>query len=182
MFERFTTEARTVVEAAQVEARGLSHRRIGTEHLLLGLLGDPGCAASVILGETGLTPQSTRIRIIELVDCRAVDADALERIGIDLSKVRSAVEASFGEGALERAGGKGFSRRRPLPFSPKAKKVLELSLREALRLGDGHIGSEHVLLGVLREGTGLAALLLAEAGVTHQAVSARISADRRQAG
>lgn len=181
MFERFTREARAVVEAAQVQARELRHTRIGTEHLLLGMLGDPASAVGTVLRTQGLAADATRIRIVELVDCRAIDADALEQLGIDLSKVRSTVEASFGEGALERAGGRGFSRRRHIPFSPRAKKVLELSLREALRLGDRHIDGTHVLLGILREGQGLAARLLAEAGVSRDVVEEAIATGRAQA-
>jgi ATP-dependent Clp protease ATP-binding subunit ClpC len=61
-----------------------------------------------------------------------------------------------------------------LPFTPRAKKVLELALREALRLGDKYIGTEHFLLGLLREGEGVGAQVLSERGVTLQAVTNRL--------
>jgi ATP-dependent Clp protease ATP-binding subunit ClpA len=96
------------------------------------------------------------------------DADALRAIGIDMENVRARIEESFGPGALERARFGG--RRRGLacghvPFSPRSKKVLELSLREALRLRHDYIGTEHILLALLREGEGLAARILADSGV-----------------
>ena len=85
-----------------------------------------------------------------------------------MEHVRARVEESFGPGALERAlvgSCRGGRTRWYLPFSPRAKKVLELSLREARHLRDSSIGPEHILLGLLREGQGLGAQALADAGV-----------------
>ena len=93
------------------------------------------------------------------------DAEALRTIGIDLEQVTAAVEESFGKGALTRPIGKGRRKKLPWsgpPFVPRAKKVLELSLREALALGHNYIGTEHLLLAIVREGEGMAAAILAQ--------------------
>lgn len=181
MFERFTTEARDVVVAAQVEARGLGHRRIGTEHLLLGLLADAATLGGTILAACDLTLDATRQYVLDLLGCRydpTQDVAALEAIGIDLDQVRTAVEQAFGKGALERAGGGGFGH---IPFSPRARKALELALREALRIKDRHIGTEHILLALLREGEGLAALLLSQQGIDRSTVESALTRLRREA-
>ena len=173
MFERFTDRARHVLLVAQVEANGMGHNFIGTEHLLLGLLDGEGVAARVLRAE-GFDAEEVRQAVADRVGRGDTvplgDAEALAAIGIDLDEVRAAVEESFGEGALERrlvpvGGGGRRKRTRRLgapPFAPRAKKVLELALREALGLGHKYIGTEHLLLGILREGKGVAAQLLAE--------------------
>ena len=130
MFERFTDRARRVIVLAQEEARLLGHGHIGTEHLLLGLLGEP----------------------------QAVAARALESLDISLPAVRRQVEEAIGRGPQPRSGDGS------IPFTPGAKRALELALREALRLDHNYIGTEHILLGVLREGTGPAATVLLAAG------------------
>ena len=128
MFERFTDRARQTVVVAQEEARRLGHDYIGTEHLLLGLLGEPD----------------------------GVAAKALNQLGISLEATRARVESIIGRGSGEPTG--------QIPFTPRAKKVLELSLREALQLGHNYIGTEHVLLGLVREGEGVAAQVLVQQG------------------
>ncbi len=172
MFERFTSGAREVVVQAQRQARDLGHAPIGTEHLLLALLqGDHDDHATSILADSGVSLARTRSLLQDLWRCDQLmgpaDAGLLDSIGIDLHQVRRQVEAAFGPGALDRgaqADGKRPPRRhRPIdhiPFSPRAKKVLELSLRESLALRQRHIGPEHILLGLLREGQGLAARVL----------------------
>jgi ATP-dependent Clp protease ATP-binding subunit ClpA len=157
MFERFTKLARQSLVEAHAEAADEGHDYIGTEHLLVGLLrlGD-GIAWSVLTG-AGVTLERVRAAIAADVG-PGVDADALASIGIDVDAVRNAVEASFGPGALERAVS-GRSRR-GAPFTARSKKVLELSLREALALKHNYIGTEHVLLGLVREGEGAAAVVL----------------------
>ncbi len=189
MFERFTAEARTAVVDAQQQARDLTHPFIGTEHLLLSLLAGGGTAAD-LLRERGVTAESARAAIgryhgspEERLTPR--DAEALRAIGIDLDEVRRRLEENFGpnplavppeEPARRRFGLRRTGRRRDpdctvprrtghIPFSPRAKKVLELSLREALRLKHRWIGTEHILLGLIREGEGLAALVLTGAKV-----------------
>ena len=191
MFERFTQEARRAVIAAQTEARVLRHPNVGTEHVLLGLLADPSSTAGAVLDAAGMSVAAARQAVISRVGAcgpgaaatadPAAEAAALETIGIDIDRVRAAVEASFGEGALERAGLLGRSRGGHIPFTPLAKKALELSLREALRLKDRSIGSEHILLGLLREGEGLGARLLARSRVDRAMVEEAISDRRRRA-
>jgi ATP-dependent Clp protease ATP-binding subunit ClpA len=124
MFERFTDRARLTVVHAQDEARELQHNYIGTEHVLLGLLDEPGGVAAV----------------------------ALSRFGLDRAVARADVVQIIGPGKKEPSG--------KIPFTPRAKKTLELSLREALQLGHNYIGTEHILLGLIREGDGVAAQIL----------------------
>ncbi len=128
MFERFTDRARRVAVLAQEEARMLHHDHIGTEHILLGLIGE---------GE-------------------GVAAKALESLGISLEAVRQHVGEITGQGQQAPAG--------HIPFTPCAKNVLELSLREALQLGHNYIGTEHILLGLIRDGEGVAAQVLVKLG------------------
>lgn len=166
MFERFTSEARAVVVLAQEEARQLRHPLIGTEHLLLAMLtGGTGPGAQA-LRDRGLDATDVRRRIAGIIDPAGGELDpaALATLGIDLEEVRRATEASFGPGALD-ARGRASMPKGHIPFSKRAKKVLELSLREALRLGHRHIGEGHVLLGLIREGEGVAAQVLVEAHV-----------------
>ncbi|MCU1344556.1 MAG: NDP-hexose 4-ketoreductase, partial [Acidimicrobiia bacterium] len=85
-----------------------------------------------------------------------VAAKALESLGISLEAVRSQVEEIIGQGGSSPSG--------HIPFTPRAKKVLELSLREALQLGHNYIGTEHILLGLIREGEGVAAQVLMKLG------------------
>jgi Clp amino terminal domain, pathogenicity island component len=125
MFERFTGRARHVVVLAQEEARLLDHNYIGTEHLLLGLLGEPDSVAGTVLSGFGLTRDGGRQEV--------------------LKKVGRGKKAPSGH----------------IPFTPRAKKTLELSLREALAIGHNYIGTEHILLGLIREGNGVAAQILA---------------------
>jgi ATP-dependent Clp protease ATP-binding subunit ClpA len=167
MFERFTDEARGVVRRAQEEARQLRNPYIGTEHLLLALLGgsDDGPAAQA-LRDRNVDQADLRRRITEIVapPGQDLDPEALATLGIDLEEVRRVTEASFGPGALDVRGGKPVPPGH-IPFSKRAKKILELSLREALRLGHKYIGTGHILLGILREGEGLAAQVLAAQGL-----------------
>ncbi|MEV6369638.1 Clp protease N-terminal domain-containing protein [Micromonospora musae] len=174
MFERFTDRARDIVRRARDEARAEGQRPIGTEHLLLALLADEASLASRVLTEVGVDAGDLRARIRRHVENGGVglgdaDAAALREIGIDLAAIVARVEQTFGPDALREVPPeprRRWGRRRYSggPFSPRSKKVLELSLREALRLRHHHIGSEHILLGLLREGHGLAALVLTEAG------------------
>jgi ATP-dependent Clp protease ATP-binding subunit ClpA len=164
MFERFTAEAREVVVGAQHEARQLHHGRIGTEHLLLSLLGQRTPSAAV-LARHGLTRDEVADAVVRYVGNGDLDAEALTALGIDLDAVRSSVEATFGAGALDRPVSGPRDVAGHLPFTPRAKKVLELSLREALALKSKSIADGHIALGLLREGEGLAAKVLADRGV-----------------
>jgi ATP-dependent Clp protease ATP-binding subunit ClpA len=172
MFERFTTPAREVVVSAQQERDGLGQRYVGTEHLLLGLLNEGGGIAYEVLTRAGLARPRVREDVRRLVSGAPLgeaDAEALRAIGIDLDEVRAKVEQTFGAGTLkpQYEPRRGFLRKPDAGgrFSPRAKKVLELALREAIRLHDRAIGPEHILLGLLREGDGLAAKILADRGI-----------------
>ncbi len=174
MFERFTDGARQVLVLAQEEAGSLRHNYVGTEHLLLGVARQVGVGAAA-LRRLGFDAEVARAEAQRQVGegngsgLRPGDAEVLRSIGIDLDEVRRQVEGAFGPGALERARWRRRCRPRgrsdALPFTPRAKKCLELALREALALRHGNIGTEHVLLGLLREGEGLAAVLLGHQGI-----------------
>jgi ATP-dependent Clp protease ATP-binding subunit ClpA len=185
MFERFTTDARAVVVAAQEEARLLGHDYIGTEHVLLALLADTDGTVARALAGDGVDHEFVRGDIVRRVGPRPPDesaaaveqedAEALKAIGIDLDEVRKAIEANFGAGSLRLPRDTEQQRKRGLfgrfyiagghlPFNSRNKKVLELSLREALRLDQKFIAPEHLVLGLLREGDGLAVQILHEKG------------------
>ncbi len=165
MFERFTDEARMVVRLAQEEARRMRHDHIGTEHLLIALLAEDKGPAAQALRACDVDVADLRRRIPSTAVPRAgLDSEALATLGIDLEEVRRVTEASFGPGALDTTS-PGAVRSGHIPFAKRSKKVLELSLREALRLGHKYIGTGHLLLGLLREGEGLGAKLLVDAGV-----------------
>ena len=150
MFERFTKEARAVVSVAVAEAGALGHDGVGTAHLLLGLLSPDTGVGFEVLDGAGL--QADRVR--DVVRRRtpgdglltADDAEALRTVGIDLDVVLEHLEESFGPDSLP----KGKPRRGRLRFSRSAKKTLQLALREAIWLKSRTIGSEHILLGLLR--------------------------------
>jgi ATP-dependent Clp protease ATP-binding subunit ClpA len=184
MFERFTQPARQAVVLAQEEARRLRHAGFGTEHLLLGVLAEGRGLGARVLAEGGVSLDEVRERVRRSGGPAPAgapaepDARALETIGIDLDAVRRKVEETFGPGALGRrpVTTRRWRPRAPahLPFTPEAKRALELSLREALRLGHRWIGTEHLVLGLLRQERGAAARLLRAAGVEHAAVEERI--------
>jgi ATP-dependent Clp protease ATP-binding subunit ClpA len=188
MFERFTHAAREAVVRAQDEAREMRQSPIGTEHVLLALLSDPAGPIAQALRDSGpdqpfdhafvraeILRRAGRRPTDSPADTEAEDAAALKAIGIDLDAVRRAIEENFGPGALRLPPETAPKSRNPLrrrsgvshhlPFSNRSKKALELSLREAINLGHNFIAPEHLMLGILREGEGLAALILAGAHV-----------------
>jgi ATP-dependent Clp protease ATP-binding subunit ClpA len=181
MFERFTEEARAAVVGAQRHAAALHHGWIGTEHLLLALLDDRDGRAARLLERFGVAPEWALAEVERIIGRGEpdLDADALATLGIDLDAVRERVERTFGPGALSRrACRRGLLRGDArLPFTARAKKALELSLREALAMGDNFIASEHVLLGLVREGDGVAAGILRSRGVDRAAVRAALERD-----
>src|SRR3989337_856605 len=138
-FDKFTERARRVLTLAQEEAQRFNHNYIGTEHLLLGLVreGD-GVAAKV-----------------------------LANLGVELSKVRAAVEFIIGRGERPTPGEIGLT--------PRAKRVIELAVDEARRLNHNYIGTEHLLLGLLREGEGVAAGVLESLGVSLEKVRTEVT-------
>lgn len=163
-FERFTDEAREVVVLAQEIARTRHAGRIGPEHLLLGVLRCPGTLGEEILSAAGVDARTVTEELDRVDGAPDRDADALATLGIDLDAVRNAVEAGFGPGALDRPRRERW-RAGNIPFERSSKKALELALREAIRLGDRFIGTEHVLLGLLHPDTA-ASQVLDRCGVT----------------
>ncbi|KAF3327642.1 ATP-dependent Clp protease ATP-binding subunit clpA CD4B [Carex littledalei] len=138
MFERFTEKAIKVIMLAQEEARRLGHNFVGTEQILLGLIGEgTGIAAKV-----------------------------LKSMGINLKDARVEVEKIIGKGS-------GFVAVE-IPFTARAKRVLELALEEARQMGHNYIGSEHLLLGLLREGEGVAARVLESLGADPNSIRTQV--------
>ncbi|GAA5101110.1 Clp protease N-terminal domain-containing protein [Nocardia iowensis] len=162
MFERFTRSARTAVVMAQEDARELRSPNIEVEHVLLGLLSQSEPELKALLAEAGITHDGVMSALAargKFEPLGEEDAAALRSIGIDLDAVRESLEANFGEDALDRAvpperrglfGWGSGGNLGHIPFTKEAKKVLELSLREALARKDKAIESAHVLLGILR--------------------------------
>nr|QUE28597.1 ClpC [Porphyrostromium japonicum] len=138
MFERFTEKAIKVIMLAQEEARRLGHNFVGTEQILLGLIGEG----------TGIAAQ------------------VLKSMNVNLKDARIEVEKIIGRGS-------GFVAVE-IPFTPRAKRVLELSLEEARQLGHNYIGTEHLLMGLVREGEGVAARVLENLGVNVSSIRAEV--------
>jgi ATP-dependent Clp protease ATP-binding subunit ClpA len=176
MFKRFTTPAREVVIRAQAESQRLGHTWIGSEHLLLALLSQEAGVAYQVLHEAGLDDQRVRAEIERLVQVPttpldAEDAAALQTLGINLDTVLARIEETFGpDGSRPKPE---RPRRESLlgrwltgsPFTPRAKKIMELSLRESKRLGHSYLGVEHLLLALLRDGKGQGAKVLIDSGL-----------------
>jgi ATP-dependent Clp protease ATP-binding subunit ClpA len=180
MFERFTVDARGVVVGAQDEARALRHRYIGTEHLLLSMLAND-CVGGELLIARGMSADGARRVLRDGNGPDPLDPEALATLGIDLNQVRRVAEEQFGPGALAPA-----TKPMPtghIPFTKRAKKVLELSLREAVAMNSNSINSGHLLLGVIREDGGLAIRLIRDAGVDvdELAAAARVRAGDKAA-
>ena len=148
-FEKFSERARRVLSLAQEEARRFNHSYIGTEHILLGLVRETeGAAARILIS-----------------------------MGVELTKVRSAVEFIIGRGEHPAPGEIGLT--------PRAKKVIELAVDEARRLSHHYIGTEHLLIGLMREGEGVAAGVLESLGISLDKVRAeagRIISQRASSG
>ncbi len=123
MFGRFTERAQKVLALSQEEAIRLSHRNIGTEHILLGLIKEGN----------------------------GIAAKALKELGLEIKTIQREVEKLIG---------KGNHPMQTVHYTPRAKKVVELSQDEARKLGHPYVGTEHILLGLIREGEGVAARVL----------------------
>src|SRR5919202_5708674 len=138
-FDKFTERAKKVLVLAQEEAQRFNHNYIGTEHLLLGLVREGEGIAAKVLGN----------------------------LGVELNKVRSAVEFIIGRGDRMVIG--------DISLTPRAKKVIELAVEEARRLNHNYIGTEHLLLGLVREGEGIAAGVLESLGVSLDKVRQQVN-------
>lgn len=129
MFEYFTDKAIKVIMLSQEETRRLGHNLVGTEQILLGLIGEGTGVAAKVLTELGVSLQDARTEVEKIIgrENRFVPAE--------------------------------------LPFTPKVKRVFEQALAEARQLGNNYIDTEHILLGLLREGDGVAAKVLSNLGI-----------------
>ncbi|HMM95070.1 Clp protease N-terminal domain-containing protein [Phycicoccus sp.] len=178
MFERFTQDARAVVVESQETCRSLGVDEVRPVHLLLALT-DDDTPVSGVLAAHGIDDASVR-RGLDTAGRLAADpvdeedAAALRALGIDLDAIRDAVDRQFGEGALDDAA--TAAHRAPprgrVTFGRGAKKVLELALREAIRLRSREIRAEHIALGVLRCDDEAVRLLLRSLAVDPAAVRA----------
>jgi ATP-dependent Clp protease ATP-binding subunit ClpA len=192
MFERFTNDARETVVRARREAMESGPDPIGTHHLLLALASPEAGLAHEVLRGAGLDERRIREEIVRLAGTpnRALgpeDAAALRTIGIDLDSVLARVEESFGPDALRTVGdvpAEETLRRRSHRvgrFTPRARKIFELALREAIRLHDRQLGSEHLLLGLIREGDGLACRILVDNGIAPEDLRTAVLTRRERA-
>ena len=127
MFARFTERAQRALLASQKEAHALGRRYVGTEHILLGILRDPGTAQAAL---NGITLEAAREKIVQLVGRDPVTEEM-----------------------------------RSMSYTPRTKKVLEMSAREARDLGQNYVGTEHILLALMREREGVAAQVLIQMGL-----------------
>jgi ATP-dependent Clp protease ATP-binding subunit ClpC len=166
MFLRFTDRSRSCVRAAFEEARMLGHDSLGDEDLLLGILRADEGAGAEALASLGVTLEGAREGSEESL------SDALSSIGISLEDLRRKV-------------GDAFEMRLPddrrIPFSPRAKNALVGARKEMRRLGDNYLGTEHVLLGILRIEDGTAIRLLASMGVSPETLEDRLFELRERA-
>ncbi|MEU6811274.1 Clp protease N-terminal domain-containing protein [Streptomyces sp. NPDC046831] len=175
MFERFTKDARAVVQEASRHAEQAGARSVDAGHLLLALLDREASRASFALAALGLEKHRESVRR-ELAEARRragltrADAEALAGLGIDVSEIVSRVEQAHGPGAMsaDRKGGVPSPGRRP--FSRGAKEILQGALRAAVGRRDRRIGDEHLLLALTAR-PGVPAEILADHGVTYASVT-----------
>jgi ATP-dependent Clp protease ATP-binding subunit ClpA len=125
MFDRFTERARRMMSLAREAAQRFQHDYIGTEHMLLGIVGIDECVGATVLRELNVEPAAVRAEVEKIVK-------------------PGAGPVTYGQ----------------LPFTPRGKRVLEFALEEAQAFGHGYIGTEHLLLGLVLEETGVAARVL----------------------
>ena len=172
MFERFTTQARHAVQLALSETRVLGARRIGAEHLLLGLAHGRTGAAADALKAAGLDAAALRKLAATHPDTEPLDADALAVLGIDLDEVRRAAEAAFGPGALDRPARARSGRTTTARLTPEAKEAMTCALRLAQSRHDANLTPGHLLIGIIDQGDNEALRLLAAADVNLAALRA----------
>ena len=195
MFERFTDRARKVVILAKTKATERGDNQIRPVHMLYGLVGTDGVAARALtaLGVDRAAVDRELARSAPegrapLGEAASGDAEALAAIGIDLDEIKRKIEDSFGPGALERvplAPEGPLNRTGHLPLNDQAKLSLALSLKEARALHHNYIGTEHVLLGLLRVAERyprgeFAAVTLPDLGLDPATAHERVLAEVRQ--
>jgi ATP-dependent Clp protease ATP-binding subunit ClpA len=202
MPEWLTGDAGQIVACASEQARRLGHGFIGGEHLLYALACADG-EAGAVLRERGVTPERVEAEFVRLIGPRntasgslfgTLDRDALTTIGIDLDTVRERIEAAFGPAALApeapapRRWRRSRAARRPgcvtgdLPFTRRAKKCLESSLREARAHSGGQLAAEHIAVALLAMDDGVPHRILSVIGASAPRLGAEIRGRYRQAG
>jgi ATP-dependent Clp protease ATP-binding subunit ClpA len=208
VFERFTDKARQTVRTAVGAAQRLNDDRVGDEHILLALAAPNSGVAGAVLSRSGVSPEAAELALAAVRrgrrsrgqageaqgtgrdgdlasaehgagpgDPEDAEAEALKAIGIDLAEVRRRAEQTFGPGALDI----GRERPRRVPFSPEAKKILELALKEALRQHSRAIGTEHLLLGLLDQDRGTAIAMLRAMELSPATLREEVRQELRQA-
>lgn len=167
MFERFTRDARAAVTQAQDEAGALGASHIDSEHVLLGAVRTDGVAQRAL--------STLGVRAADLASAvragQGLDDDALASIGVDVAAVRAQVEQTFGPGALD-----ARTPTHPRTFTPAAKKLLEVALREAVRTRRRSIDTGHLLLAAARLDETGAHAALSSLGLTQDAVRDAVTA------
>jgi ATP-dependent Clp protease ATP-binding subunit ClpC len=159
MFTRFTDRTRGSVEAAFEEARMLGHDSLGDEDLLLGILQADNGIAAAALSSLGVTLKDAR------EESEAMLSGALASIGISFEEVRREAREVFDMRIPDD---------RRIPLSPMAKKVLVGARKQMRRLGDDHLGTEHVLLAIVDNEDGTAVRMLARLGVALEMLEDRL--------
>ena len=182
MFERFTRNARTVVLHAHEVARRTAAREVLPAHLFVSLVEADGILAVHVLEDLGAPRTDLRKVVRDLTGQHPAglsedDAEALRVLGIDLDEVVRRIDRDLG-GIPDPATARHSQPR----FSKDAKKALELSLREAIRLGDGFIGTEHVLLGLIRTGDDVVLRTLAAFDISADDVRRGVDEAERRTG
>jgi ATP-dependent Clp protease ATP-binding subunit ClpA len=159
MLTRFKDGSRRSVEAAFEEARMLGHDSLGDEDLLLGILRSGEGIGAEALASLGVTLEAAQ------EESEGMLSDALSSIGISLDEVRREARDSFEMRIPDD---------RKIPFSPRAKNALVGARKEMRRLGDNHLGTEHVLLGILSNENGMAVRMLERLGVSPETLEERL--------
>ena len=150
----FTERVRRVLSRAREEAVALRHEYVGTEHLLLALL-EGGGVAQATIENLGVNTADVRKKVLDMVVPGRADGGST---------------AGASGGILEAIADTIFPRGPDLPYTSRAKKVLELAMSEARTLRHSYVGTEHLLLGVIREERGVGAQVLASFGLSAQRV------------
>ena len=176
MFGRFTSSALTAIANAQIEARGLGHNYVGTEHVLIALSARPDTTAGSALQECRIEPGRLRDALSRLLGSPPPDdATLLQSLGIDLHAVRKTVERTLGPDALQEA--RRNRRRRwfrgrhgnchsillgEMGVTPRLKRSFEVAVQQADAAGHAQANDGHLLLALLDDRRGMAAELVSE--------------------
>ncbi len=153
----FTERLGRVLEMARDEAVRLNHEYVGTEHILLGLIREGGGVGTTVLHNLNVSPQKVRREI-----------EAIHVLDFLRFLKKTAVTPHVQMGHLASVP------LRDLPYTSRARKVLDLAMAEAVKMRHNYVGTEHVLLGLIREENGIAAQVLAERGVTYASASGEV--------